>query len=169
MERAGWFESSDPLINQLHANVVWSMRGNFLSLPTDCPQRDERLGWTGDIQVFSPTASFLYDSDAFLASWLHDVWLEQREANGIVPFIVPDVLGSSTTPAAAWGDAATIVPWTLYERFGDIAVLRDQFESMQAWADKLITVSGDELLWEGQFQFGDWLDPDAPFDNAAKA
>jgi len=169
MERTGWFESSDPLINQLHSNVVWGMRGNFLGLPTDCPQRDERLGWTGDIQVFSPTASYLYDSDSFLSSWLHDLWLEQRAANGIVPFVVPDVLGSSTAPAAAWGDAATVVPWTLYERFGDVAVLREQFESMKAWADQLIAVSGDELLWEGQFQFGDWLDPDAPFDDAAKA
>jgi alpha-L-rhamnosidase len=169
MERTGWFESSDPLINQLHSNVVWGMRGNFLSLPTDCPQRDERLGWTGDIQVFSPTATFLYDSDSFLASWVHDLWLEQQAADGIVPFIVPDVLGSASAPTAAWGDAATVVPWTLYERFGDEAVLRDQFESMKAWADQLIAVSGDALLWEGQFQFGDWLDPDAPFDDAAKA
>ncbi|HWU60079.1 MAG TPA: family 78 glycoside hydrolase catalytic domain [Microbacteriaceae bacterium] len=169
MERTGWFESSDPLINQLYSNVVWGMRGNFLSLPTDCPQRDERLGWTGDIQVFSPSASYLYDSDSFLSSWLHDLWLEQRAANGVVPFVVPDVLGSSSAPTAAWGDAATVVPWTLYQRFGDLEVLRAQFDSMKAWADQLIAVSGEQLLWEGQFQFGDWLDPDAPFDDAAKA
>ena len=169
MERTGWFESSDPMINQLHSNVLWGMRGNFLSLPTDCPQRDERLGWTGDIQVFTPTATFLYDCDSFLASWLRDLSLEQQAAGGVVPWVVPDVLGSAGAPTAAWGDAATVVPWTLYERFGDVAVLRDQYESMKAWADKLISVSGDALLWEGHFQYGDWLDPDAPFDNAAKA
>lgn len=169
MVRTGWFESSDPLINQLHSNVVWGMRGNFLYLPTDCPQRDERLGWTGDIQVFAPTATFLYDCDSFLTSWLRDLWLEQQAAGGIVPWVVPDVLGSSASPTAAWGDAATIVPWTLYERFGDTGVLRDQYDSMKAWADQLISVSGDALLWEGHFQYGDWLDPDAPFDDAAKA
>ena len=92
MERTGWFECSDPLVNRLHENVVWSMRGNFLDVPTDCPQRDERLGWTGDIQVFTPTASFLYDSAGFLQSWLADLAAEQLAANGIVPFFVPNIL-----------------------------------------------------------------------------
>jgi alpha-L-rhamnosidase len=164
MERTGWFDSSHELVNKLHENVVWGMRGNFLYLPTDCPQRDERLGWTGDIQVFAPTASYLYEADGFLAGWLEDLALEQKAKGGIVPFIVPDVLGdeSATTAAAAWGDAATVVPWVLYERFGNLGVLADQYESMKSWADSLIGIAGERYLWEGKFQFGDWLDPDAP-------
>ena len=102
-------------MRQLHENVVWGLRGNFLSVPTDCPQRDERLGWTGDIEVFAPTASFLYDVRGFLDSWLRDLEIEQ--VDGVVPFVVPNVLGPAA-PAAAWGDAATVVPSVLYERFG---------------------------------------------------
>jgi alpha-L-rhamnosidase len=169
MERTGWFESSHELVNRLHENVVWGMRGNFLYLPTDCPQRDERLGWTGDIQVFSPTASYLYESDGFLAGWLEDLALEQKARGGIVPFIVPDVLGGNSGAAAAWGDAATVVPWVLYERFGNLGVLDDQYESMKSWADTLIGLAGERYLWEGKFQFGDWLDPDAPADFPADA
>ena len=122
LERTGWFECSDPLINQLHENVVWGMRGNFLDVPTDCPQRDERLGWTGDIQVFSPTACFLYDSAGFLQSWLADLAAEQERA-GIVPFVIPNVINGPLMPAAAWGDAAVIVPWVLYQRYGDTGIL----------------------------------------------
>ena len=162
MRRTGWFECSDSQLNRLHDNVLWSMRGNFLSVPSDCPQRDERMGWTGDIQVFSPTAAFLYDCDAFLSSWLTDLWLEQRAAGGIVPSIVPDVLNSAVSPRAAWGDAATVVPWTLYQRFGNTEILRAQFPSMIAWVEALREASDDDLLWEGQVQFGDWLDPSAP-------
>jgi len=168
MPRTGWFDCSDPLVTRLHENVVWGMRGNFLYLPTDCPQRDERLGWTGDIQVFSPTASYLYDCDGFLASWLVDLALEQQAAGG-VPYIVPDVLNSATVPAAAWGDAATVVPWVLYQRFGDRKVLDDQYPSMKAWVDQLHVLAGERHLWEGGFQFGDWLDPDAPPEFPAKA
>ena len=168
MERTGWFESSHALVNRLHENVVWGMRGNFLYLPTDCPQRDERLGWTGDIQVFAPTASFLYNCDGFLADWLTDLDLEQKHANGIVPFIVPNVLGPAV-PAAAWGDAATVVPTVLHERFGDTGIVRKQFESMKAWSDSLLEIAGERLLWEDRFQFGDWLDPDAPPEFAADA
>ena len=168
MERTGWFDSSHALVNRLHENVVWGMKGNFLYLPTDCPQRDERLGWTGDIQVFAPTASFLYNCDGFLAGWLTDLDLEQKHAAGIVPFIVPNVLGPAV-PAAAWGDAATVVPTVLRERFGDTTVVREQFESMKAWSDSLLEISGDRLLWEDRFQFGDWLDPDAPPEFAADA
>ena len=159
MERTGWFEASDPLVNQLHENIVWGLRGNFLYLPTDCPQRDERLGWTGDIQVFAPTASFLYDVRGFLDSWLRDLALEQ--VDGVVPFVVPNVLGDAR-PAAAWGDAATIVPWVLHERYADVATVERQYPSMKGWADALIELAGPRRLWEGMFQFGDWLDPDAP-------
>jgi Alpha-L-rhamnosidase N-terminal domain./Bacterial alpha-L-rhamnosidase. len=168
MKRTGWFASSNPMVDRLHENVVWGMRGNFLYLPTDCPQRDERLGWTGDIQVFAPTASYLYDCDGFLASWLTDLALEQSGGGG-VPFTVPDVLRTTGTPAAAWGDAATIVPWVLHERFGDVGVLRAQFASMRAWVDQILAVAAERHLWEGHFQFGDWLDPSAPADRPEKA
>jgi len=161
MRRTGWFDSSHALVNQLHENVVWGLRGNFLYLPTDCPQRDERLGWTGDIQIFAPTASFLYDVRGFLDSWLSDLSIEQRRHDGVVPFVVPNVL-DQVQPAAAWGDAATIVPWVLHERYGDLDTLKRQYTSMRDWADVLIDIAGEARLWEGGFQYGDWLDPDAP-------
>ncbi|GAB3999038.1 glycoside hydrolase family 78 protein [Glycomyces albus] len=168
MERTGWFDSSHELVNRLHENVVWGMRGNFLSIPTDCPQRDERLGWTGDIQVFAPAASYLFDCDGFLASWLEDLALEQAE-DGAVPFIVPNVLEWGKEPAAAWGDAATVVPSVLFERFADRAVLERQYPSMRAWVDHVADIAGPRRLWEGGFQFGDWLDPDAPPDEPGRA
>ncbi len=168
LERTGWFECSDPLLNRLHENVVWSMRGNFLDIPTDCPQRDERLGWTGDIQVFAPTACFLYDSAGFLESWLQDLHADQRDLDGVVPFVVPNILGP-TPPAAAWSDAAVIVPWVLYQRYGDAGVLAQQWPSMQAWVDLVANVAGERRLWDTGFQFGDWLDPAAPPDRPADA
>jgi alpha-L-rhamnosidase len=169
MRRTGWFECSSELVDRLHENVVWGMRGNFLHVPTDCPQRDERLGWTGDIQVFSPTASYLFDCDGFLASWLHDLALEQRALDGVVPFIVPNVLDRAAVPAAAWGDAATVIPHVLHERFGDRGVLAAQYDSMRAWVEVLLRLAGPRLLWEGRFQFGDWLDPAAPPDRPGDA
>lgn len=169
MERTGWFECSDPLLNRLHENVVWSMRGNFLDVPTDCPQRDERLGWTGDLQVFSPTASFLYDVSGVLCSWLRDLTIEQRKMGGMVPHVVPNVLGEKAGGAAAWGDVATVAPSVLYQRFGDAQILADQFESMCAWVDFIARAAGDSLLWDKGFQFGDWLDPTAPPDKPWQA
>ncbi len=169
LERTGWFECSDPLLNRLHENVVWSMRGNFLSIPTDCPQRDERLGWTGDIQVFAPTACFLYDSAGFLTSWLADLAAEQNAAGGIVPFVVPHVLPTLPIPAAAWGDATVIVPWVLYQRYGDDGILATQFESMRAWVDRIEKLAGASHLWNTGFQFGDWLDPSTPPDRPGDA
>ena len=169
LERTGWFECSDPLLNRLHENVVWSMRGNFFDIPTDCPQRDERLGWTGDIQVFSPVAAFLYDSYGFLASWLQDLAAEQREMGGIVPAVVPNTLNGPLQGAAAWGDAAVIVPWVLYKHFGDREILACQFESMRAWVDWIASVAGEAWLWDQGFQYGDWLDPVAPPDRPGDA
>jgi alpha-L-rhamnosidase len=169
MERTGWFECSDPLLNRLHENVVWGMRGNFLDIPTDCPQRDERLGWTGDIQVFSPTASFLYDCAGFLQSWLCDLAAEQMERGGVVPNVVPDVLMGMGGAAAAWGDAAVVVPWVLYQRFGDAGILEAQFESMRAWVEAVAERAGPGRLWDKGFQFGDWLDPAAPPDRPGDA
>jgi len=162
MRRTGWFDSSHDLLNRLHENVVWSMRGNFLSVPTDCPQRDERMGWTGDAQVFAPTAATLFDSRAFLASWLRDVAFEQAKRDGIVPFVVPDVLRYPVGPTAAWGDAATVVPTVLADRFGDGAILERQVDSMRAWVDSILPTVGADGLWEGRIQLGDWLDPEAP-------
>ncbi len=168
LERTGWFESSDPDLNRLHENVVWSMRGNFLDLPTDCPQRDERLGWTGDIQVFAPTASFLFDTSGFLAGWLRDLAAEQKPDGG-VPYVIPDVLRDPDPGAAGWSDAATLVPESLYRAHADRGMLSAQYSSMRAWVDKMVTLAGDDNLWNTGFQFGDWLDPTAPPEDAAAA
>jgi alpha-L-rhamnosidase len=168
LRRTGWFASSDPRLDRFHENVVWGMRGNFVDVPTDCPQRDERLGWTGDIQVFSPTASFLFDSAGFLTSWLADLAAEQRP-DGSVPFVVPDVLETPVPAAAAWGDAAALVPWVLYRRTGDAGLLARQLPSMRAWVDHIAGLAGADRLWTGGFQFGDWLDPTAPPDAPFKA
>ncbi len=168
LERTGWFECSDPLVNRLHENVVWSMRGNFLDLPTDCPQRDERLGWTGDLQVFAPTACFLYDAAGFLRSWLADLAAEASAAGGAVPIVVPYMLAEPVWLAAAWGDAAVIVPWMLYQRYGDAGILADQFASMAAWVDAVARAAGETRLWAGR-QLGDWLDPKAPPDRPGDA
>jgi alpha-L-rhamnosidase len=168
MERTGWFSCSNELVNRLHENVVWSMRGNFLDIPTDCPQRDERLGWTGDINVFSPTACFLYDVSRFLSSWLLDLAAEQREADGVVPIVVPSMMGRGGA-AAVWGDAAVTVPWVLYQRYGDSGILEQQFDSMRDWVDVVADLAGPGRLWDRGFQFGDWLDPAAPPDKPGAA
>lgn len=168
LRRTGWFECSDDRINRLHDNVVWSMRDNFLDIPTDCPQRDERLGWTGDITVFAPTACFLYDVGGFLSSWLADLAAEQSDTQG-VPFVVPNVMGDLWIGTAIWGDAAVAVPWTLYQRYGDLEILRRQFTSMCNWIDWVIRSAGDDRHWESPFQFGDWLDPAAPPDDPSAA
>jgi alpha-L-rhamnosidase len=168
LRRTGWFESSDEVLDRFHENVVWGMRGNFVDVPTDCPQRDERLGWTGDIQVFSPTASFLFDSAGFLTNWLADLAAEQQK-DGSVPFVVPDVLNTPSPSAAAWGDAATVVPWVVHQRTGDVEILRRQLPSMIAWTDHIAALAGRDRLWTGGFQFGDWLDPTAPPERPADA
>jgi len=172
LERTGWFESSDPLLNRLHENIVWGMRGNFVDIPTDCPQRDERVGWTGDIQVFGPTASALFDVSGMLSGWLRDVAIEQLP-DGTVPWYVPVIpshnMWTPIRPGAAWGDVATLLPFTIYERFGDPQVLRDQFESARAWVDLIDRRAGDSHLWNTDFQLGDWLDPAAPPQDPADA
>ncbi|MGJ9372630.1 family 78 glycoside hydrolase catalytic domain [Nesterenkonia sp. CF4.4] len=161
MKRTGWFECSEPLLNRLHENVLWSTRSNFLSVPSDCPQRDERMGWTGDVAVFTPTARTLFDCESFLRSWLVDLESEQRKWGGVVPFVVPDVLGFPPGPAAGWGDAAVLVPWALFERGADPSVLTQQYSSMKSWVDA-VTARSEGSLWKGDLQFGDWLDPTAP-------
>jgi len=170
LARTGTFECSNALVNRLHENVVWSMRGNFLDVPTDCAQRDERLGWTGDVQIFSPTALFLYDVAGFLGSWLADLAAEQAP-DGRVPNVVPEVLDGlrrglhdHDAPAAAWGDAAVIVPWRIFELAGDRGILERQYPSMRSWVDLVTRIAGPSRLWDTGFQYGDWLDPTAPPD-----
>ncbi|MFC8039033.1 family 78 glycoside hydrolase catalytic domain [Paenarthrobacter sp. NPDC057355] len=172
MERTGWFESSNQDLNQLHDNVLWSMKGNFVDIPTDCPQRDERLGWTGDIQVFAPTASFLFDCSGMLSSWLKDVAAEQLP-DGTVPWFVPvvpvDDPWSPTQPSAVWGDVAVLTPWVLYQRFSDLRILAEQYESAKGWVDLLDRLAGKSHIWNSSFQFGDWLDPAAPPEDPTQA
>jgi alpha-L-rhamnosidase len=167
----GTFTSSQPDLNRLHENVVWGMRGNFVDVPTDCPQRDERLGWTGDLAVFAPAAAFLYDTAGMLRSWLADLAVEQlAEHDGVVPIFVPfpDITPPGFPPLqveAGWGDAAVVVPWTLYQAHGDAGLLADQWESMTAWLTAFEGRAGADLDFpEGGFMFGDWLDTAAPPD-----
>jgi alpha-L-rhamnosidase len=180
LRRIGTFASSHDLLNRLHENVVWSLRGNFLGVPTDCPQRDERLGWTGDIAVFAPTAAYLFDVQEFLTDWMRDLYDETAHAGGMVPFVVPDVLKllrsprpdvmrSSPTPTAVWGDAAAWVPWALYEHDGDVDRLAVMYPAMALHASAIADILSPEGLWDAGFQFGDWLDPAAPPENAAAA
>lgn len=168
MTRTGTFECSDPLLNRLHSNVVWSMRGNFVDVPTDCPQRDERLGWTGDLSVFAPTAAYLYDVKDFLRDWLRDLDLEQTHQDGVVPVVVPDVLKRMeiaglppVDSTAIWGDAAVWVPWALWEAYGDPTVLEESFRSMTAHVRRVRSLLSPSGLWDASMQFGDWLDPDS--------
>lgn len=177
IRRTGHFECSDELLNQLHRNVVWSTKGNFLDLPTDCPQRNERLGWTGDIAVFAASAAYLFDVESFLADWLADLAAEQRAADGLVSFVIPDILKFQPTPpdfpdpdsTAFWSDAAVWVPWALYNAYGEIGVLKGSYESMTAHVRRVRTLLSPSGVWDSSFQFGDWLDPDAPPDAPAKA
>ncbi|MHA7287662.1 family 78 glycoside hydrolase catalytic domain [Arthrobacter sp. MDT3-44] len=169
LERIGTFECSNELVNQLHRNIVWGLRGNFLDLPTDCPQRDERLGWTGDLAVFAPTAAFLYDVKGFLQDWLLDLAAEQKAADGLVPITVPDALKYCPQPpdfpapesSALWSEASVWVPWALWEAYGDVSVLRNQYESMTSHTRRVEGLLSPTGLWDSGFQFGDWLDPDA--------
>ena len=162
------FATSKPLINQLEHNIQWGQKGNFLDVPTDCPQRDERLGWTGDAQVFSPTAAFNMDVAAFFTKWMKDVAADQM-ANGSVPYVVPDVLTNPSRPApaggergtggaAGWADVATIIPWNMYLAYGDTRILETQYASMQRWVEYEQSRAGPDDIWKGDFHFGDWLD-----------
>ena len=159
MRRTGWFECSDDRVNRLHSNIVWGWRGNTVSLPTDCPQRDERLGWTGDICVFAETASFLFDCSGLLGGWLADLAAEQLP-DGRVPAVVPDIFGDATPIyGAGWGDAAAVVPTVLHQWYGDLGVLRAQYSSMKSWVGYVADRAGSERLWIGDLQWGDWVDP----------
>ncbi|MBP1634009.1 MAG: alpha-L-rhamnosidase [Acidobacteria bacterium] len=160
MPVAGAFETSDPMINQLQSNIRWGQKGNFVDVPTDCPQRDERLGWTGDAQVFASTAAFNMDVAGFFTKWLGDVAADQMD-DGRIPHVVPNVLGTGGQQrpggAAGWADAAVIIPWTMYLAYGDTAVLERQYASMARWVEFERARAGDDLVWDGDPHFGDWL------------
>lgn len=176
MTPTGHFQSSHPLVNHLQHNIVWGMKGNFLDIPTDCPQRDERLGWTGDIQVFARTANYNMNTTGFLQKWLRDLEADQQ-SNGSVPFVVPNVLGEGAVGAAGWADASVIVPWSVYQAYGDERVLERQYDSMKAWVEYMRVRAQEDsttYLWDNDFTFGDWLaystdQPDYPGATTDKA
>ena len=155
MKPTGTFTCSNPLLNQLQRNIVWGQKGNFLDVPTDCPQRDERLGWTGDAQAFSRTATFNMQAHNFFSKWLKDVAADQLPS-GSVPFVIPNVLGARASGSTGWADVATIIPWNMYLAYGDKKVLQDQYPSMKAWVGYMRDSSVNNL-WARGFHFGDWL------------
>ncbi|HEY0747002.1 MAG TPA: family 78 glycoside hydrolase catalytic domain [Steroidobacteraceae bacterium] len=160
MPVTGALVTSSPLVNQLQHNIQWGQKGNFVEVPTDCPQRDERLGWTGDAQVFAATAAFNMDVEGFFSKWLKDLAADQLET-GSVPFVVPDVLSTEDRPiggAAGWGDAATVIPWEMYLAYGDQRVLEQQYPSMRRWVEYEQSRAGADEVWDGDKHFGDWLD-----------
>ena len=159
LKRTGYMRCGDALINRLYENVLWGQRCNFLDVPTDCPQRDERLGWTGDAQVFAKTACYNYDVYKFFRKWLGDVAADQLPTGGITNFV--PAIGEKGS-SAAWGDVATIMPWQMYLFYGNKEVLQRQFESMKEWCRFITEDTKDEYLWTGHGHFGDWLGLDAP-------
>ncbi len=169
MVRTGEITCSNPLLNQLHHNYLWGMKGNFLDVPTDCPQRDERLGWTGDAQIFCRTASYLANTYTFFKKWLRDVEVDQTPEGG-VPHVVPNIeegrtdgnwlLRQGPHSAAAWADVAVIAPWTMYLMFGDKEILMRQYESMKGWIG-FMREHSEDYIWNYKLQFGDWVALDA--------
>lgn len=159
IRQTGWLESGDPLLNQLFRNIQWGQKGNYLDIPTDCPQRDERLGWTGDAQVFVKTASYGYDVRRFFKKWLADLAIAQTD-DGWVPDVVPNVLNHHYG-SAAWGDAVTICPWQLYMTYGDVEFLANQFDGMCKWVDFITNVTTTPYLWTGGDHYADWLGLDS--------
>ena len=162
MTRTGWLESSDPMLNQLFSNTIWSQKGNYLDIPTDCPQRDERYGWTGDGQIFCRAATYQFDVRQFFRKWLADMRAAQHD-NGWVPEVIPS-LTAYKPGGAAWSDAVTIIPWQLYETYGDLSFLSDMYEAMEKWLAYIPTVSATKDLWTGGWTYGDWLALDWPED-----
>ncbi|MFT5883610.1 MAG: alpha-L-rhamnosidase [Arcticibacterium sp.] len=163
MAPTGSFTCSDPMINQLQSNIRWGQKDNFLDIPTDCPQRDERAGWTGDAQVFSMTAAYNFNVATFYTKWLKDLAADQHES-GLVPNVVPDILTGSEGVSArggatGWADAAVIMPWTVYQSYGDKRILEEQYSSMKGWVDYMAKKSGEDYLWNDprHWHWGDWL------------
>ena len=159
LRRTGRIYTSDPYINRLFSNVIWGQKSNYLDIPTDCPQRDERLGWTGDAEVFIKTASYNYDVEKFFIKWFSDMRYSQSP-EGVIPSVIPNAINSKLGNAA-WGDAVTICPWQLYLTYGNTVVLKDMFPAMKRWVDWIAGQTKTPFLWTGQFQFGDWLELNA--------
>ena len=159
IRRTGYFECSDETVNKLFKNIIWGQKSNFLDVPTDCPQRDERLGWTGDAQVFVRTASLNFDVERFFKKWLHDLAADQGR-DGCVPHVIPNIF-DDMGGSSAWSDAAVICPWEIYRTYGDKKILEDQFDSMKAWIDWMRERSENGKR-SGGFHFGDWLGLDSP-------
>ncbi|WP_333497571.1 family 78 glycoside hydrolase catalytic domain [Kluyvera sp. CHPC 1.2972] len=170
MTPTGHIETSNADLNQLHHNILWGLKGNFVDIPTDCPQRDERLGWTGDAQIFCRTASYLMQTHTFFAKWLVDLAHDQTPEGG-VPHVIPDILTGKcdndrflshgrTHSSAAWADAAVINPWTLYLMYGDTQTLARQYQSMKAWVE-FMRANAVDNMWSWKLQFGDWVALDA--------
>jgi alpha-L-rhamnosidase len=172
MSVTGHYECSNPLINQLQHNIQWGQKGNFVDIPTDCPQRDERLGWTGDAQAFCRTAAFNMDVSSFFTKWLKDIAADQKPG-GEVPDVIPDILnkqGSTTAqPSAGWGDVSVIAPWTMYLVYGDKNFLENQYKSMKAWVEYIRKKAGDSYIWKGGSKYGDWLFYHPPVNNHTEA
>lgn len=158
IRRTGYFECSDEAVNRLFKNIIWGQKGNFLDVPTDCPQRDERLGWTGDAQVFVRTASLNFDVERFFKKWLRDLAADQGR-DGCVPHVIPNI-SDDMGGSSAWSDAAVICPWEIYRTYGDKKILEDQFDSMKAWIDWMRERSENGKR-SGGFHFGDWLGLDS--------
>ena len=167
VERAGWFECSDQDLTRLHENVMWSLRSNLVDVPTDCPQRDERLGWTGDLTVFAPAGLWLLDLTGVVADWMRSVSAEQRRY-GPIPWYAPWVPGNfmwdPARPGSVWGDLATVLPAVVAFRRGDRGFLERQWPSARDWVDLVAAHVGPGRVWEGDLHPGDWLDPAAPPD-----
>jgi alpha-L-rhamnosidase len=168
MPVTGTFECSNPLINQLQHNIQWGQKGNFVDVPTDCPQRDERLGWTGDAQAFCRTAAYNMDVSSFFTKWLKDISADQKQG-GEVPDVIPDILNkqgsASAQPSAGWGDVSVIAPWTMYTVYGDKNFLENQYKSMKAWVEYIRKKAGDSYIWKDGSKYGDWLFYHPPVDN----
>lgn len=174
IEQIGDFSCSSGKLNKLQSNICWSAKSNFMDIPTDCPQRDERMGWTGDIAIFSPTACFNFDVSRFLSKWLVDVKAEQRKTGGIPNTVPSQSYGFPTTmPLMAidfWGDACVLVPWALYQSNGDKRILEYMYESMKKYVDacafwaRLFSFGKNRYIWHtlSMFHFGDWVAPDVP-------
>ena len=157
LKRTGWFHCGNEKINQLYHNIIWGQKSNYLDIPTDCPQRDERLGWTGDAQVFCRTAAINFDVERFFRKWMGDMALEQGK-DGHVLGVVPNCFhGYSTRISAAWGDAACVIPWQLYLAYGDRRLLKKQFPMMKKWVGYMHSAGPEEFLWLGGRHYGDWL------------
>lgn len=162
IKRTGHFSCSNEKVNKLYENIVWGQKDNFLDVPTDCPQRDERLGWTGDAQMFIKTATYNFNVEKFFDKWLNDLRAEQLPDGG-VPAVIPDVFRDNMHSSSAWGDAAVICPWQLYLSYGNKEILKRQYDSMCKWIDYIKNQGDNPYLWDTGHHFGDWLGLDAPY------